>query len=358
VTITQRVPRQARQCHQAVHDRHLHVQRDHVRVMFGDRAQGRRAVGDVRDHGQVGLQAQEGGDRLPGQPLVVGEHEPDHASTAATENVPGRSPGPAVSSPPASAARRRRPASTPSLTTVSAVGRTVTQQHRVSACRSRFVTASRRTRPSSSLCREPVDASSVRAPVGRHRVRGRAAAPGQLAHVVERAAGQPSHLGHLRVRPVRVDRREAGGQLALHDTTSNAWPRMSCRSSVNPQPLPGRAKLCSVTPGQVQLDRDAPLPQRDHLREGDREHRDQRPSQRIGVNDHAQRGDERDDPVAAGVALALLLSGPADLVARGWSAGVVLGDVPVAPLDLASSVLWLGVAGLVINRAFRWEPRA
>lgn len=62
-------------------------------------------------------------------------------------------------------------------------------------------------------------------------------------------------------------------------------------------------------------------------------------------------------PVAAGVALALPLSGPADLVARGWSAGAVLGDVPVVPLDLASSVLWLGVAGLVINRAFRWEPR-
>ena len=59
-----------------------------------------------------------------------------------------------------------------------------------------------------------------------------------------------------------------------------------------------------------------------------------------------------------GVGLALPLGGPADLVARGWSAGLVLEDVPVVPLDLASSVLWLAVAGLVIRRAFRWEPRA
>jgi hypothetical protein len=59
----------------------------------------------------------------------------------------------------------------------------------------------------------------------------------------------------------------------------------------------------------------------------------------------------------AGVGLALPLVGPDDLVARGWAAGLVL-DVPVVPLDLASAVLWFTVAGVVISRAFRWEPRA
>jgi ABC-2 type transport system permease protein len=59
----------------------------------------------------------------------------------------------------------------------------------------------------------------------------------------------------------------------------------------------------------------------------------------------------------AGTGLALPLAGPADLVARGWSAGLVL-DVPVVPLDLASAVLWFAVAGAVVRRAFRWEPRA
>lgn len=60
----------------------------------------------------------------------------------------------------------------------------------------------------------------------------------------------------------------------------------------------------------------------------------------------------------AGVGLALPFAGPGDLVARGWAAGLTLGDVPVVPLDLASTVLWLAVAGLVISRAFRWEPRS
>jgi hypothetical protein len=32
--------------------------------------------------------------------------------------------------------------------------------------------------------------------------------------------------------------------------------------------------------------------------------------------------------------------------------------VPVLPLDLASVLLWLAVAGVVISRAFRWESRA
>jgi ABC-2 type transport system permease protein len=59
----------------------------------------------------------------------------------------------------------------------------------------------------------------------------------------------------------------------------------------------------------------------------------------------------------AGVGLALPLVGPYDLVARGWAAGLVL-DVPVVPLDLASAVLWFTVAGVVISRAFRWEPRS
>lgn len=63
-------------------------------------------------------------------------------------------------------------------------------------------------------------------------------------------------------------------------------------------------------------------------------------------------------PALVGVGLALPLSGPADLVARGWSAGSTLGDLPVVPLDLASTVLWLAVAGVVVGRAFRWEPRA
>ena len=52
------------------------------------------------------------------------------------------------------------------------------------------------------------------------------------------------------------------------------------------------------------------------------------------------------------------LAGPADLVARGWSAGVTVADLPVVPLDLASAVLWLAVAGAVFHRTFRWEPRA
>lgn len=62
-------------------------------------------------------------------------------------------------------------------------------------------------------------------------------------------------------------------------------------------------------------------------------------------------------PWAAGLGLAMPLSGPADLVARGWTAGVDLGTVPVVPLDMASVVLWLTVAGTVISRSFRWEPR-
>lgn len=61
---------------------------------------------------------------------------------------------------------------------------------------------------------------------------------------------------------------------------------------------------------------------------------------------------------AAASALALPLTGPADLVTRGWSPGLSIGDVPVPPLDVAAAVLWLVVAGLVISRAFRWEPRA
>lgn len=63
-------------------------------------------------------------------------------------------------------------------------------------------------------------------------------------------------------------------------------------------------------------------------------------------------------PALAGVGLALPLSGPADLVARGWSAGTTLGNVPMAPLDLASTVLWLAIAGVVVGRTFRWEPRS
>lgn len=60
----------------------------------------------------------------------------------------------------------------------------------------------------------------------------------------------------------------------------------------------------------------------------------------------------------AGVGLALPFAGPADLVAHGWAGGVTLGDVPVVPLGLASTVMWLAVAGAVFSRAFRWEPRS
>jgi ABC-2 type transport system permease protein len=65
-------------------------------------------------------------------------------------------------------------------------------------------------------------------------------------------------------------------------------------------------------------------------------------------------------PGLAALGLAMPFAGPADLVARGWSgdAGVVVGDLPVVPLDLASAVLWLTVTGVVFHRAFRWEPRA
>jgi len=65
------------------------------------------------------------------------------------------------------------------------------------------------------------------------------------------------------------------------------------------------------------------------------------------------------DSTAAVVSgLALPLTGPVDLVARGWSAGLVLADVPVVPLDLAATLLWLVIAGVVVSRAFRWEPRS
>lgn len=59
------------------------------------------------------------------------------------------------------------------------------------------------------------------------------------------------------------------------------------------------------------------------------------------------------------VGLAMPLAGPVDLVAKGWGApGALVADVPVVPLDLASTVLWLTVAGVLFNRLFRWEPRA
>ena len=64
------------------------------------------------------------------------------------------------------------------------------------------------------------------------------------------------------------------------------------------------------------------------------------------------------EPAVAALGLAMPIAGPADLVARGWSAGATVGDVPVLPLDLASAVLWLAVAGFVFHRSFRWEPRA
>lgn len=63
-------------------------------------------------------------------------------------------------------------------------------------------------------------------------------------------------------------------------------------------------------------------------------------------------------PAVAALGLAMPLAGPTDLVARGWSAGVSVGDLPVVPLDLASAVLWLTVAGVVFHRTFRWEPRS
>lgn len=63
-------------------------------------------------------------------------------------------------------------------------------------------------------------------------------------------------------------------------------------------------------------------------------------------------------PGVVALGLAMPLAGPADLVARGWSAGVVLEDVPVVPLDLAGVVAWLTVAGVVFHRTFHWEPRA
>jgi ABC-2 type transport system permease protein len=63
-------------------------------------------------------------------------------------------------------------------------------------------------------------------------------------------------------------------------------------------------------------------------------------------------------PALVAVGLAMPLTGPADLVAEGWaSAGTEVGDVPVAPLDVASSLLWLVVAAVVFSRLFRWEPR-
>jgi len=63
-------------------------------------------------------------------------------------------------------------------------------------------------------------------------------------------------------------------------------------------------------------------------------------------------------PALVAVGLAMPLTGPADLLAKGWaSTGAEVGDVPVVPLDFASSVLWLVLAGVAFNRLFRWEPR-
>lgn len=63
-------------------------------------------------------------------------------------------------------------------------------------------------------------------------------------------------------------------------------------------------------------------------------------------------------PALTAVGLAMPLAGPVDLVAKGWaSAGASLADVPVVPLDVASSLLWLAVAAVVIRLCFRWEPR-
>jgi ABC-2 type transport system permease protein len=63
-------------------------------------------------------------------------------------------------------------------------------------------------------------------------------------------------------------------------------------------------------------------------------------------------------PTLAAVGVAMPLMGPADLIAKGWAeAGAAVADVPVVPLDVASSVLWLAVAGVMVSRLFHWEPR-
>jgi ABC-2 type transport system permease protein len=62
-------------------------------------------------------------------------------------------------------------------------------------------------------------------------------------------------------------------------------------------------------------------------------------------------------PALAAVGVAMPLMGAGDLVAKGWSTGAVIADVPVVPLDVASSLLWLAVAGVMFSRLFRWEPR-
>lgn len=65
------------------------------------------------------------------------------------------------------------------------------------------------------------------------------------------------------------------------------------------------------------------------------------------------------DPVTAGVGVALPLSGPADLVTRGWSGtGATVGDLPVPVLDVAGAALWVVVSLVAFSRWFRWEPRA
>jgi ABC-2 type transport system permease protein len=63
------------------------------------------------------------------------------------------------------------------------------------------------------------------------------------------------------------------------------------------------------------------------------------------------------NPALAALGLAMPLAGPADLVARGWSAGLTIEGVPVVPLDVVSALLWLVAAAVVFRRTFHWEPR-
>ena len=271
------VRRELGQHREAVHTGHLHVEDHHVRPVLGHRAECLGAVGDIGDHRQVRLQAEQRGHGLPGQPLVVGEHDGDHASTAANRErarplprtggeLATRRRDPA-GQPGEPGAVARRPAPVDAVVHHGQRGRpdrdpaprgcrrAAAGWSRPPAAPGRTARCARSSAASTSTSQSmPAEASSVRAPVSSVVEVGPAAAARQLTHVPQRTAGQPLHLDHLGVRPFRVDRHDAGRQLALQRHHLQRVAEDVVQVLGEPQPLAGRAELGGVAAGLVQLD--------------------------------------------------------------------------------------------------------